>query len=70
MYIKIRAKTGAKNEIVNKISDDHYEISVKEPAENNRANRKILKIIRSLYPGSAVKVISGHHSPGKIVSIE
>lgn len=70
MYIKIRAKPGSRKEIVTKVSSDHYDISVVEPAENNYANKRILEIMRSLYPKTAVRMISGHHSPSKIISVD
>lgn len=70
MYIKIKVKTEQKAQKVTKTSEDHFEISVKEKAQNNNANEKILEIIRNEYPNSIVRIISGHHSPSKILSIE
>jgi uncharacterized protein YggU (UPF0235/DUF167 family) len=70
MYIKIRITPNSKIEKIDKISGDHYRISVKEKAENNHANNRLLEIIREEYPDSIVKIISGHHSPSKILSIE
>ncbi len=70
MYIKVKIIANARKEIIEKISEDHYNISVKEKAENNRANKRLLEIMRIQYPNSIVKIISGHHSPSKILSIE
>lgn len=70
MYIHIKAKTEATKEEVVKISADHYEISVREPAKRNLANRRILTIISGLFPGKLVRIINGHHSSGKLVSVE
>lgn len=70
MYIKIRVKTKQRKQEVTRTSHDHFEISVKEKPENNNANDKILEIIRNEYPDSIVRIISGHHSPNKILSIE
>ena len=70
MYIKVKIITKAKKETVKKVSDDHYDISLKEKAENNRANDRLLEIMRKEYPNSIIKIISGHHSPSKILSIE
>ena len=69
MYIKVKVITEAKKEVVKKISDDHYEISLREPAERNLANKRILEIMHEIYPGS-VKIVSGHHHPSKIISVD
>jgi len=69
MHIKIHAKTGAKREAVRTISADQLEISVTEPAERGRANRRILKLLRQLHPGRPIRMVSGQHSPHKIVSL-
>ena len=70
VHIKIHAKPSSKKEIVTKISNDRYDISVKESAENNCANKRILEIVHSLYPKSVVRIVSGHHSSSKMVSVE
>lgn len=72
MYIKVRVLAGAKREEVEKKADDHYIISVKEPAERNLANKRICEIIASLYNISSkqVRIISGHQSPSKILSVK
>ena len=71
MYIKVRVTAGAKKEMVQKISDTHFKISVREKAENNLANKRVLAIIASRYAVSIgkVRIISGHHSPSKILSV-
>lgn len=70
MYIKVKIVAGASREKVEKVSEDHYNISVKEKALNNNANRRMLDIMHTEYPSSKIKLISGHHSPSKILSIE
>jgi len=70
MYIKVKVLAGSKKEIVEKESDDHYRISVKEKAENNQANKRILEIMHERFSSSQIRIISGHHSPSKILSIE
>jgi len=74
MYIKVKATPGAKKETVQKISDDTFEISVKEKAERNMANDRIVSIIRDYFGVTKgqgiVRIISGHHSPSKILSVE
>jgi uncharacterized protein YggU (UPF0235/DUF167 family) len=70
MYIKVKIIAGAKRELIERVSDDHYNVSVKEKAENNHANRRLLEIMHIEYPNSIIRMISGHHSPSKILSIE
>ena len=36
MYIKVKMKPASKKEMVEKVSNDHYNVSVKEKAENNK----------------------------------
>ena len=69
MYLKIKVIAGAKIEKVEKKTEDEWRIWVKEPAENNCANNRILEIVRESYPNTSVRIINGHHSPSKIVSI-
>lgn len=71
MFIKIKVSPSAKHETVKKISADRYLISVKEPAERNLANGRIRQIIAEIYGlnSKAVRIISGHQSLTKIVSI-
>lgn len=69
MYLKIKAVPDSKREKIEKLKDDEYRIFVKVPAENNAANTRVLEIVREMFPGTSVRLISGHHSPSKIVSI-
>lgn len=72
MYIHVKVVTGSKKESLKKIKDDHLAISVKEPALRNLANRRVLELIEGhfgLSKGKA-RLISGHHSPSKIVRID
>lgn len=69
MYIKVKVISSAKKEKVEQLKEDEYRMWVVEKAENNSANSRVLAIIRSLFPGKSVRLISGHHSPSKIISI-
>lgn len=71
MFIKVRVQAGSRKEIIEKKSEDHFIIAVKEPAERNLANNRICEIISLIYkvPRKAVRIISGHQSPSKILSI-
>ena len=71
MYIKVRVIAGARKEEVKKVSDDHYDISVKEKAERNMANERLCTLIAKEIgvKREAVRIINGHHSPSKLLSI-
>lgn len=69
MYLKIKVVPDAREEKIEKLKEDEYRIWTKMPAENNLANTRILEIIRNEYPGQSVRLVSGHHSPSKIVSV-
>jgi uncharacterized protein YggU (UPF0235/DUF167 family) len=71
MYIKVKVTAGARAEKIEKKSEDHYLISVREKAERNMANNRVCQIMASIFkvPGRAVRIISGHQSPSKILSV-
>lgn len=70
MYIKVLVKAGQRAEKVIKESDDHFVISVREKAERNMANKRILEIVRDMFPGMSVRIINGHQSPGKLIAVD
>jgi len=71
MYIKVKVSAGAGKETFKKISDDHFEASVKEKAERNMANKRVRELVAEQFgiPTGKAKLVSGHHSPGKIFDI-
>ena len=70
MYIKLRVITDSKKELIEKISDDTLRVNVKEPAEMNRANSRVLTLMKEYFKTNDVRLISGHHSPSKIIAVE
>lgn len=71
MFIKVKVSAGAKKEIIKQKSKDSYVISVREPAERNLANKRVCEIV-ALFLGikhQSVRIINGHQSPNKILSI-
>lgn len=69
MYVKIKVVPDSKNEKVEKLKDDEYRMWVKVPAENNLANARVTELVREMFPGTSIRIVSGHHSPSKILSI-
>jgi uncharacterized protein YggU (UPF0235/DUF167 family) len=70
MYIHVKVTTGAKEEKIQKKSETQFVVSVKEEAERNMANSRIIEIFRGLYGVGKVRIINGHHSTSKLLSID
>ncbi|MBP7006716.1 MAG: DUF167 domain-containing protein [Candidatus Pacebacteria bacterium] len=72
MYIKVIAITGAKKEKFIEQSTDHFEISVKEKAERNLANNKIIELLSQKFKvgKGKVRIINGHRHPHKLILID
>ncbi len=70
MYLKIKLHPDSKDEHIKQTAPDRLEIWVKDRAEANMANRRMLEIIRGyLNVKGSVKIIHGHHSPNKIILV-
>ena len=72
MYIHIKANAGAKRESFAEKSKGHFVVSVREPAERNLANKRIIELVAGHFglPAGKVRIINGHHSPSKILSVD
>ena len=71
MYIKVRVFASSKREEFKKISSTHFEARVKEKAERNMANKKVVELVRKHFGAAGdVRIINGHHSPSKILSVD
>ncbi len=71
MFIKIKVQASAKHETVKKLKSDRYLINVKQPAERNLANSRVCQIMADILKVNkkAVRIISGHQNPSKIISV-
>lgn len=72
MYIKVIVQAGAKKESIVKKSEDHFLISVKEKAQRNEANGRILEILARYFkvPKEKVRIVNGHRHPHKLIFID
>lgn len=71
LLIKVKVLTERKKEYFLEVKTHTYAIGVKEKAENNEANQKVLEILREHFPyARTVKLISGHQRPNKIFAVE
>ncbi len=71
MYIRVRVATQVKKESFVQSAEDVFLVSVKEPAEQNRANTRVLELVARHFGinPKQIRIISGHHSPSKIFAI-
>ena len=71
-YIKAVVTTGQKKEKIVAKKPDHFEISVKEKAEKNMANKKVIELLAGYFkiPLKKVRIINGHHHPHKLIVVE
>jgi len=70
MYIKVFVTPGAKKEKVEE-KGETLMISVREPAMGNRANDRVRELVamREGKPLGLVRILTGHRSRAKMVSI-
>jgi uncharacterized protein YggU (UPF0235/DUF167 family) len=71
-YIHVKVTAGAKKEVWKQKSEDHFEVSVKEKAERNMANSRILELVALHFkvPVNTVRIVNGHHHPSKLLVID
>jgi uncharacterized protein YggU (UPF0235/DUF167 family) len=71
MYISVRVVAGAKREEIVELPKGRLKISVKQPAKQNLANKRVRELValHLKLPLSKVKLLSGHTSPSKIFSV-
>lgn len=71
MKIIVKAKPSSKEDIVEKIDEYTYKVSVKAPPLNGKANAAIVKVLSEYFKTSPslVEIISGYRSKTKVVEI-
>lgn len=71
MYIKVRVLTNQRKELVEVLKENSLKISVKEKAERNMANGRVIELVAKHFKvtPATVKILNGHHSPSKLLVI-
>jgi uncharacterized protein YggU (UPF0235/DUF167 family) len=71
MYVRVAVYPSSKKEVIKNTGDSRFEIRVKEPAERNLANSRVIEILALEYKVSPklIRIVSGHHSSRKIFSV-
>lgn len=71
MYIKVRVTPESTVESFEKKASDLFDISVKEKAKLGQANARVLALLKQHFKqAKRLYIVSGHHSPHKIVSVD
>lgn len=70
-HIKVRVFANAKKEHVEEREDGTLKIFVREPPLRNLANFRVREIVAARFsvPVGWVRIVTGHHSPGKLLEI-
>jgi uncharacterized protein (TIGR00251 family) len=69
MKIRLKAHPNSSIEKIQKNSEEDYEVWIKEKAEDNKANVKLVKLLQRFFK-KKVKIKSGFTSKKKIMEIE
>lgn len=72
VYIKVKVNAGAKKEEIVRKSGISFQVSVKEKPLRNLANRRVVELLAKQFhlPPNKVRIVSGHHSGSKILSVD
>ena len=70
-HLRVIVTAGARREVVEEKKNGTVYIKVKEPAEANKANHRVRSIIaeRVGVAVANVRILTGHHSKSKLLSI-
>ena len=71
MRINIKAKPNSKEEKVERVDENNYVVSVKEPPIKGKANGAIKNALAIYFriASSRIKIVSGYSSRNKIIEI-
>jgi uncharacterized protein (TIGR00251 family) len=69
--VRVKVRAGARKESCVEKQEGVFEISVKEPAEKNRANARVVELIARHFRVAAreVRIVKGQRSPGKMLRV-
>lgn len=72
MFLRVDVVPDARKEEVLEGKNGSLILRVKEPAEGNRANLRVRELVslRFQVPFAAVRILTGHHSRSKLLTID
>lgn len=70
-YIRAKVHPDSKKDEIQKISEDKFEVWVRDKAQNNAANKKLCQLMVQYFdnPEGGVQILNGHHSRIKLLKI-
>jgi len=70
MHVRVKVTAGASREHVEE-EDGVLSIFVKEPPQDNMANRRVMQIVAERFKvaPNAVKIVAGHHARNKTLEV-
>lgn len=70
-FVRVNVVTDARRESISENEKGNFEVSVREPAAENRANARVRELIAAYLraPLSAVQIVAGHHRSRKTIRI-
>ncbi len=71
-YIHVKVSAGAGKESWKEKTEDHFDVSVKEKAERNQANTRVLELVARHFKISVnkVRIVNGHRHSSKLLIVE
>ncbi|OGG41568.1 hypothetical protein A3A21_02210 [Candidatus Jorgensenbacteria bacterium RIFCSPLOWO2_01_FULL_45_25b] len=71
MKIYVRAKPKSKKEYVKKLDEIHFEVAVREPPEDGKANQAVIKKLKEYFnlTFADISLVSGNTSKEKVFEI-
>ncbi|MDO8600681.1 MAG: DUF167 domain-containing protein [bacterium] len=71
MKIFVKVKPNAKKELLKKVDDMHFVISVTAPPKDGKANRAVLRVLSDYLgvPPSRLEILTGHTSRFKVIAV-
>ena len=72
MIIKVKVKPKSKKEEIRKLSEEEYEVKVKEPPEKGKANERVIELLSRFLgvPKNRLKIVRGETSRLKFIEVD
>ena len=71
MFIHIKVHPESKEHKISRTSDTSFDVFVRTKAEQNKANHDALALVSAYthVPLHKIRIVTGHHSPSKILEL-
>lgn len=72
MRMRVKVNAGSKTEGVRRLEEDFYQVRTRAPAEDGRANARVIELLAQRFgvPAERVRIVTGHTRPLKLIEIE